>query len=291
MKAIGSVLYFSELPESFQTMMLPLFTLLQAVDIIIAANGASAHDNYLFHLARLAGVKCRVLDLGPRLHPYEGVDVDAFLAPSQFVRQFPSVRKAASRLEGATVHVVRPGIDTSLFFAPSMSVPKKKDANATQRDHIGGGASEVRRSDARRTLPLLSSFLQKHDLPDGTSAVPGLANLVVGFIGRLSTEKSPGIFLRMFIPPLSPLIMYLPPPPHSVQSPHSPTPLLPRAKEILSKSNRYGNKTMPAAEPVSKNVKFVVVGDGELYTHLKQFARDSLHLELGSQLFNVQFEF
>jgi hypothetical protein len=82
MQTIGDAKSFFDLPPSFQNLMKPLFMRLQAVDIMIAANGASAHDNYLFHVARLAGVKSRVLDLGPRLHPYKNVDVDAFLAPS-----------------------------------------------------------------------------------------------------------------------------------------------------------------------------------------------------------------
>ncbi len=186
MQTIGDVKSFFDLPPSFQNLMKPLFMRLQAVDIMIAANGASAHDNYLFHVARLAGVKSRVLDLGPRLHPYKDVDVDAFLAPSEFVRQFPTVRDARSRLD-AEVHVVRPGVDLSVFQQQTFDSRRQK----WEKTHVGNSSSDDKVKG--QVLDNLAAFLEP---PQRFQESPHEV-IIVGYVGRLSPEKSPGMFLRV----------------------------------------------------------------------------------------------
>eukprot|EP00937_MAST-01D_sp_MAST-1D-sp2_P000919 g919.t1 len=140
----------------------PLFRFLRGADIVVLSNSAGESDNYIFDIARLAGVRARVLDLGAKLIPNAGINATAFLAPSHYARQHESVRGAAAA-GGHTTYIVSPAVDFARF-----------NASAATDTCRGSRLRPVPRAGRRAATTVYS----------------------VAYIGRLATEKSPGMFLR-----------------------------------------------------------------------------------------------
>ena len=59
----------ADMPPAIRHALQPVHDFMSMFDILCVGNGAGPSDSYLFGLARLAGVKVRVLDLGPRALP------------------------------------------------------------------------------------------------------------------------------------------------------------------------------------------------------------------------------
>jgi glycosyltransferase involved in cell wall biosynthesis len=136
---------FSQVHPLVQQSLAPLFHFLSDVDVVVMSNSAGASDNYIFEVARFAGVSVRILDLGAKLFPNAEISATAFLAPSHFVKLHPRVRS-----ENVPTYVISPAVDLEHF----------KRARCPP-------------------IPFADKSLT-----------------VVGYVGRLAAEKSPGLFLH-----------------------------------------------------------------------------------------------
>lgn len=180
---VGLLLPLVDTREANYAALMPPFTRKQWVhltsslaaeraDLLVFANARDASDLLLVAAARLAGVPKLVMDL-PNLFPLPGIDVDAFVAPSHFAATHESV-VAAAAATGTPVHVISPGVNVS-DFSP--------EAQDTISCHPGCETGSVSASDA----------------PSSSTAPSGPFRCgcpVVGFLARISPEKSPGMFLR-----------------------------------------------------------------------------------------------
>jgi len=157
-------------------------------DILVFANAREVTDQLLTTAARIAGgggIKI-VMEL-PNLFPKINIDaVDAVVAPSHFAALHESVRSSRKFAEvdvdvslrgggsTTTVHVINPGVDTSVF---SLEGPMTclggcgfSFSDNVKNEYVFGNSSRSR---------------------CGTICV------TVGFVGRLASEKSPGLFIQV----------------------------------------------------------------------------------------------
>lgn len=128
--------------------------------VLLFANARSIGDTCLVLAARLAGVRSVVMELA-NLHPTL-VDVDAVLSPSYFAASHPSVVRA---LRTRKTYVLSTGIDTDVF-APSPLSPPSPPPSLSSLERV------LRQSPSRQ-------------------------HFVVGYVGRIATEKSVGLVLAM----------------------------------------------------------------------------------------------
>eukprot|EP00936_MAST-01D_sp_MAST-1D-sp1_P001060 g1060.t1 len=173
-RSLRSVTSFDALQPALADAFGPLYRFLSGppgADVVVLSNSAGESDNYIFDIARIAGVHVRALDLGAKLIPNAGIDATAFIAPSHYVKQHPRVRSAAAkvsvvpnRVQTIPTYVVSPAVDFERFNRTN-AVP-----TSTTDKHVCSG---------------LRSTLQQRS-----------GAQVVAYIGRLATEKSPGMFLR-----------------------------------------------------------------------------------------------
>lgn len=135
-------------------------------DILVFANAREASDLLLTRAARVARVPRLVMEL-PNLFPIEGVEVDAFVAPSHYVAAHHSVRAAAA-LSAAPCFVINPGVNTTDYDPDDRKMmfchPKCATTTGLQHNH--------------------------HDFRCKTPCP------VIAFLARLSSEKSPALFLQ-----------------------------------------------------------------------------------------------
>ena len=108
----------------------------------------------------------------PNLFPKVNMShLTAVVAPSHFAALHPSVQSSLSSASPPpSLHVINPGVDTSLF----------NPDGPTQ-------CSSACRTGNRPHQPLQASNLSKCRT----------ACITVGFVGRISSEKSPGLFIKM----------------------------------------------------------------------------------------------
>jgi len=162
-------------------------------DLVVFANARDPSDQLLARAARLLNPNMQlVMDL-PNLWPSNvaQLELNALVAPSTFAAEHFSVRNAVAEAHSIntagnnknneppltvgsksekpvrrppTVHVIPPGVNVTAFH-PSASVATA----AASRGPIGAPAYGFKR---------------------------GAATPSIGFMGRLATEKSPGLFLR-----------------------------------------------------------------------------------------------
>jgi hypothetical protein len=137
------------------------------VDAIVLSNSAGVSDNYIFDIARLAGVPVRLLDLGAKLIPNVGINATGFIAPSHYVKHHESVAAVPM-----PAYVVSPAVDFVRFNRSAVS-PCFAEVLAESR-----AAETVEEAKAEAMLA-------------GPEDGP-----IVAYLGRLATEKSPGMFLR-----------------------------------------------------------------------------------------------
>jgi len=161
-------------------------------DILVFANARESTDRLLTTACRLVSSRTKIVMELPNLFPrVKGGDVDVVIGPSEWAVQHWSVRggevgritkepaesAGKSDLEkgrdgGETsYHVIPPGVDTSLFsLEGSISCSSGENRNYTRQDF------------------------------DGITATPFRCNtphVKIGFVARISSEKSPGVFLRV----------------------------------------------------------------------------------------------
>jgi len=152
---------------------------LQGADLVVFANARDQADVLLVRAARIAGVKALVMDL-PNLFPARGLAIDALIAPSDYALSHPSVTEAfpVSAGEGFKPprrEVIVPGVNTTAF-----------DPDRVTPNCIG--------SIAGPSFPGGDSSTPPPGLPPGLGFRCGLGPRV-GFLARLASEKSPGLFL------------------------------------------------------------------------------------------------
>ncbi|CAM9228696.1 unnamed protein product, partial [Phaeothamnion confervicola] len=156
-------------------------------DVAVFGNGRARLDALLTAAARRAmGPGGRVVMELPNLDPRPDLTVDAFVAPSRHTARHASV-VAASTAAGAPVVVITPGVDADLL-APGVASPQchpscaplpfsLHDADGDRGSGSGGGSGGTDDAPPKKDSPC-----------DPTC-------FMVGFVGRLSPEKSPGLFL------------------------------------------------------------------------------------------------
>ena len=159
-----------------------LLRYLSGFTVVVMGNRNEEADDSLFLLAALAGVPGRFLELS-LLDPPRTSAATAFLAPSQFACCHESVRgslRALAPADGAELPnkmmpmpcvVMSPGIDLATRFNGS-------SANSLTKDSLDGTSGGDGRSNA-------------------TSA-PHMVSPHVVSVGRLSSEKNPGLLVRAF---------------------------------------------------------------------------------------------
>jgi hypothetical protein len=79
----------------------PIVHALADADVMVMGNGAGVSDGYLLDLARLAGVRVQLVDLGPKgitEIPVRG-SVTAYIAPSHFVMKDPTTVQATAAVK------------------------------------------------------------------------------------------------------------------------------------------------------------------------------------------------
>ena len=136
-------------------------------DAIVLSNSAGTSDNYILDVARLAGVRVRLLDLGAKLIPNAGIDATGFVAPSHYVKQHKSV----TAFPTVPVHVVSPAVDFGRFNSSAVAPCYEGNVRLGESVHEKGNGDD------------------SDDEGDGDGPV-------IAYLGRLATEKSPGMFLR-----------------------------------------------------------------------------------------------
>ncbi|CAN0125517.1 unnamed protein product, partial [Discosporangium mesarthrocarpum] len=163
---------------------LTTFLSTSASDALVMSNGARDGDAYLLELARLAGVRVRVLNLGALAGGYMSrlySGATAFIAPSQYVAQSSGVSK---HREGRLVEVCLPVIDTSRILSAAVACPVLGKR--------GGGGVVASQG--------WSKFTRGAEDRGGEGGEDGRSKsnkeITFVFIGRMSPEKSPGMFLR-----------------------------------------------------------------------------------------------
>jgi glycosyltransferase involved in cell wall biosynthesis len=140
-----------------------LIDILLKSDIMIITNGAGDYDSYLIPLGRLTSTRV-IMDLGPRgpvALPWTTRGLSKFVAQSTFVSSHPMV--VAS---GVPTVILPPIIDVNAFSKPS----------------------------AVRACRAASTNENKNDNDNENDSSP--LQIRIGFVGRLATQKGPGMFIR-----------------------------------------------------------------------------------------------
>lgn len=174
--ALSSASSWEEVTEDHPSMsraLAPLHDYLDALDAMIMSNGAKDKDGYLLELARLSGVKARVVNLGAITGGYVSPlfgGATAFVAPSHFVASNPALSRHAAGLD---VRVCHPVMDASRILVAVRSCPSTE-------------------SQASAASGLGVSNLSFGGIVGGRAHTSAIFTMV----SRLSTCKTPGIFVR-----------------------------------------------------------------------------------------------
>ncbi|CAM9232400.1 unnamed protein product [Ectocarpus fasciculatus] len=196
-----------------------LYRHLAKFDALVISNGAKDADAYLLHVARLAGVGNRVVNLGALAGGYMSPffsGATALIGPSQFVAHNPAVHRHTG---GLPVKVCHPVMDAARLL------------DAAQACHTAG----VQAPDVRGRARELREYVTMNEGATCTGCSSELPPARFIFVGRVSSEKTPGMFLR--------------------------------AMAVLRK--RWMERPRRRRQPVG-----VVVGNGPLLNHMERLALD-----------------
>ena len=152
-------------------------------DILVFANARESTDRLLTTAARLAGVRHIVMEL-PNLFPSVDLSqIDAIVAPSLFAARHYSVQetirehvKAGGR--APDVHVIHPGVDVKAFSPEGpmrclSNLARAKETTSARPPHTAASSSSS----------------------SSTTGKCGSPSVVIGLVGRVASEKSPGLFI------------------------------------------------------------------------------------------------
>lgn len=157
-----------------------LYRHLAKFDVLVISNGAKDADAYLLHVARLAGVGGRVVNLGALAGGYMSPffsGATALIGPSQFVAHNPAVHRHTG---GLPVKVCHPVMDAARLLDAAQAC----HAAGVQTPDIRGRARELREYGAMNEGATCAAC---------SSELPPARFILVG---RVSSEKTPGMFLR-----------------------------------------------------------------------------------------------
>ena len=142
-------------------------------DVLVFANAREPTDKLLITAAKVAGIGSIVMEL-PNLFPkFELTDIDAIVAPSHYAGLHQSIQGKLTergRENKPSVHVINPAVDTATF---------RPDGRVWCNYMCRGlGAAEEKSSSNNNNNKCRSPCT------------------TIGFVGRISSEKSPGLFIQ-----------------------------------------------------------------------------------------------
>ena len=158
--------------------------------ILVFANAREVTDRLLTTACRLASPSTKIVMELPNLYPMVRTgDVDVIIGPSWWALEHYSVGGNVGRdinedtlhefgikkINSASYHVITPGVDTKVF---SLEGPI-------------ACLNEVSGSDS---FPLLFGWKDFHNIESPSRCKS--SHVTIGFVARLSPEKSPGVFVQ-----------------------------------------------------------------------------------------------
>lgn len=161
-----------------------LYQYLATFDVLVMSNGGKDTDAYVLHVARLAGVSTRMVNLGAITGGYMSArftGATTLIAPSHYVALNPTVVKKAGVL---SVKVCHPVMDAARILSSAQACHTSGEAVPAAGEHsskdgrgpYGGSEEGVRAVD---------------DVGD-----VGLPPARFVMVGQLAACKTPGIFVR-----------------------------------------------------------------------------------------------
>ncbi|CAM9914492.1 unnamed protein product, partial [Scytosiphon promiscuus] len=168
--------------------LLDLHRHLSVFDVLVMSNGGRDDDAYLLHVARLAGVSIRVVNLGATVGGYVSpffTGATALIGPSHFVAHNPAVSRNAAHL---SVKVCHPVMDAarvlnsarscrSIGGQPTGDPPEPVSQNLNAVRHVTGEGR--------------GGVFGRKTRDDG-----GIPHAKFVMVGRMAPEKTPGMFVR-----------------------------------------------------------------------------------------------
>lgn len=158
-----------------------LYHHLTTFDVFVMSNGAMDADAYLLHIARLAGVTTRVVNLGAIAGGYMSPHfsgASTFISPSHFVAYHPTIQRGA---RGLPVKICHPVMDAARVIKAARS------CRSSGRQTLEG--SREARADACASSEIVDGAIADADHGDFLPA-----RFVM--VGRVSTMKTPSVFIR-----------------------------------------------------------------------------------------------
>lgn len=157
-----------------------LHSYLTKFDTIVMSNGGKDKDAYLLHVARLAGVKIRMINLGAitggYMSPRFPSGATSFIAPSHYVAHNQDVIRNAG---GCSVKVCHPVMDAA-------RVLEAADSCLTNEQQVGQ-PPPVQGELPRETHSFLKEYAgDDDDRPSATFVM----------VSRAANTKTPGMFVR-----------------------------------------------------------------------------------------------
>ena len=157
-----------------------LYRHLIGFDALVMSNGGKDTDAYLLHLARVAGVQTRMVNLGAITGGYMSLlfsGATSLIGPSQYVAHNPAV---ATNAGGLPVKVCHPVMDAARVLKAAESCRK-----------IEGG-SNINMGPQRSNTDELG--ISRVELEGSGSDDIQPATFIM--VGRVATYKTPGMFVR-----------------------------------------------------------------------------------------------
>ena len=181
LRSLDQVATLQEMELPMQKALSVLLDLLLKADIMVITNGAGDYDSYLIPLGRLTNTRV-IMDLGPQgplALPWTTNGLSRFVAQSTFVSLHPNV--VATKIK--TV-LLPPMIDVNFFSKPS-AIRKCSATNHKQEDK-NEQRIEIKENGETTTTATTTT----------TSTSTSSTSIRIGFVGRLATQKGPGMFIR-----------------------------------------------------------------------------------------------
>lgn len=198
-----------------------VYSHLGGFDTVVISNGGKDIDGYLLHLARLAGVRNRVVNLGSIAGGYLSARFDAataFVGPSHYVAHNPATNRHARGLPIKTCH---PVMDAARILRAARSCPtppsgsddgiegttNRRTSASNSSDWDGTSTVSSRDTEASRSRQdgSLSAAgdgftVTDNAFSDQVGTLEGERSDNQGgrfvMVSRVSQEKTPGVFVR-----------------------------------------------------------------------------------------------
>ena len=209
--------------QSMREALDPLLRVLLASDVMVITNGAGDYDSYLIPLGRLTNTAV-VMDLGPRgplATPWTVRGLSRFITQSSYVISHPKVVALKVKM---------------MMLPPIVNFPAFSRPSAGRRCGDGAAAAAATATAAATAAvsPAVSASVDAGEF----SKMRTSRRVTIGYVGRLATQKGPGMFVRAAAVAL----------------------------ELLSRHDSYYNKVHPL------EVNFVVAGIGPLESELHELS-------------------